>query len=362
MQSLKGKKLLVISSDSSDIEFVEAANSLGVYVVCCDRYSDWNISPAKALADEAWNMDYTDTESVAAKCREAHIDDVIAGYGEDRVLAACRISNAIKTPFYATEEQINITRDKRLFKTICKQCGVPTPKEYCTTIPMSREQLDSITYPVIVKPSDNGGRKGITICDNEEQLMQSIKIASDYSKTGEIVVEDYLYGTELCAVYTISEGEYSLTCLNDKYTSKEQEKSALCDFVITPSKHYERYMNEVDPGIKKLLKKIGAKNGVANFQFIANHDGIKAFEMGYRVNGNNDFKVARKYNNIDFMKMLISYVLTGDMGDDLNKDDPLFPEYFCTLPLLLKAGKIQKISYDELSNCKNRSDISIDIN
>ena len=56
---------------------------------------------------------------------------------------------------------------------------------------------------------------------------------------------------------------------------------------------------------KKLLKEIGAKDGVANFQFIATENGIKAFEMGYRINGNNDFKVIRKYNDIDFLKMLI---------------------------------------------------------
>ncbi len=359
MNSLKGKRLLVISSDSSDIEFVNAAKELGVYVVCCDRYSDWNISPAKALADDAWNLDYTDTEAVAQKCREEKIDGVIAGYGEDRVLAACRISNAIGTPFYATEEQINITRDKRLFKDICKQSGIPTPHDYHVTLPVSREALDEINYPVIVKPSDNGGRKGITICDNEEQLLSAVSLASEYSKTSEVVVEEYISGTELSAVYTISDEQISLTCLNDKYTSEEVEKSTLCDFVITPSKYYNQFIKDIDPGIRKLLKTIDAKNGVANFQFIVDDRGIRAFEMGYRVNGNNDFKVARKYNDIDFMKMLISYVLTGNMGDDLNKDNPLFSEYFCTFALLLKAGTIKKLDYSGLNKCTNINDISI---
>ncbi len=359
MNSLKGKRLLVISSDSSDIEFVNAAKEMGVYVVCCDRYTDWSISPAKMLADEAWNFDYTNTQLVAQKCREANIDGVIAGYGEDRVLAACRISKAIGTPFYATEEQINITRDKRLFKKICSQCAVPTPREYCVNLPMSKEELNSINYPVIVKPSDNGGRKGITVCQTEEELLSAVKLAADFSKTGEVVVEDYISGTELCAVYTIVNGEFSLTCLNDKYTSQEDGMSALCDFVITPSKYYQQYLDTIDAGIKKLLNSIGAKNGVANFQFIVNEDGIKAFEMGYRVNGNNDFKVAQKYNNIDFMKMLISYVLTGDMGDDIGKDNPLFAEYFCTFPLLLRAGNIARLDYSKIKDCTNINDISI---
>ena len=359
MKTLKGKRLLVISSDSSDIEFVKAAKELDMEVVCCDRYEDWNISPAKLISDDAWNMDYTDTEAVAKKCREENIDGVIAGYGEDRVLAACRVSNAIGTPFYATEEQINITRDKRLFKKICNECGVNTPREYSLGIPMDREDLDKVKYPVIVKPSDNGGRKGISVCLNEAQLTKAVKDAADYSKTGEVVVEEYLTGVELSAIYTISNGEASFSCLNDKYISQENENSSLCDFVITPSRFYDEYLRTVDAGIKKLLKHIGAKNGVANFQLIAAPDGIKAFEMGYRVNGNNDFKVIRKYNDIDFMKMLITYVTTGDMGDSLSKDNPLFKEYYCTLTLLLKAGKIAKTDYSKLKELDNIDDISV---
>ena len=359
MKDLTGKKLLVISSDGSDIEFVKAAKEMGMHVACCDRYEDWNISPAKLIADEAWNMDYSDTEAVAKKCREEKIDGVIAGYSEDRVLAACRISKAIGTPFYATEEQINLTRDKRLFKKTCIECGVNTPQEFCFGLPMKREDLDKIKYPVIVKPSDNGGRKGISVCENENELTKAIEAAAEYSKTGEVVVEEYLRGVELSAVYTISNGESSFSCLNDKYLSEEDGTSCLCDFVITPSRFYDEFLKTIDPGIKKLLKKIGAVNGVANFQLIAGADGIKAFEMGFRVNGNNDFKVIRKYNDIDFMKMLISYVTTGDMGDDLNKNNPDFSEYYCTLTLLLKAGTISKIDYSKLDFLKNIDDISI---
>lgn len=62
---IRRKKLLIVSSDSSDESFVEAAKALGVYVVCCDKYSDYKVSPAKALADEAWDMDYSDTDAVA---------------------------------------------------------------------------------------------------------------------------------------------------------------------------------------------------------------------------------------------------------------------------------------------------------
>lgn len=360
MKQLTEKKLLVISSDSNDLVFVQAAKELGAYVVCCDRYENWDLSPAKKAADEAWNIDYTDTEAVAAKCREIGIDGVIAGYGEDRVTAACKISKAIDTPFYATEEQINITRNKRVFKELCIKHGVPVPVDYCVQLPISQEDRDKIVYPVIVKPVDNGGRKGISVCLNETELDAAIAYAGEQSKNGEVVVEEYVTGTELSVVYTLANGEISLSCVNDKYNSEDQGgTSRLCDLVLTPSKYYDLYVRTVDGGIRELLRDIGAKDGVANFQMIVGQNGIRVFEMGYRVNGNDDFKVIRKNNGIDFLKMLISYSLTGDMGDDLSKDDPCFKTYNCTLCMYLHSGTVGTVSYDGLIGKAGIDDICI---
>ena len=241
MDNLTGKKLLVISSDSSDRSFVKAAKEMGIYVVCCDRYEDWNISPAKLMADEAWNIDYTDIDAVVKKCKEVGIDGVIAGYSEDRVTAACKIANRLGTPFYATEDQINFTRDKKKFKETCRNCGVNVPTDYCYTLPLTEEERCKIQYPVIIKPSDNGGRKGISVCMRENELDDAIEYAKVNSKNGQIVIEEYVIGTEMCAIYTISNGVASLSCLNDKYNSEEQDGfSRLCDLVLTPSKFYHQ--------------------------------------------------------------------------------------------------------------------------
>ena len=360
MKQLNGKKLLVISSDSNDLVFVQAAKELGAYVVCCDRYDNWELSPAKKAADEAWNIDYTDTEAVVEKCRQIGIDGVIAGYGEDRVTAACRISNAIGTPFYATEEQINITRNKRVFKDLCKKHGVPVPADFCIELPLSAEDRRSISYPVIVKPADNGGRKGISVCKSDSELDKAIVYAREQSKTEQVVIEEYVSGTELCAVYTMVDGQISLSCLNDKYNSQDQGgTSRLCDLVLTPSRYYDLYIKTVDQGIRALLKDIGAENGVANFQMIVGENGIRVFEMGYRVNGNDDFKVIRKNNGIDFLKMLISYSITGNMGDDLSKDNPCFDGYSCTLCMYLHSGTVGTVSYEGLLGKKGIDDICI---
>lgn len=358
MQRLDGKKLLIVSSDGADRALLKEGRELGLYIICCDRYTDYTISPTKALADEAWDIDYTQTGLVAEKCREAGVDGVIAGYSENRVEAACIISEAIGRPFYATKEQIDLTRNKVLFKKMCEEYGIPTPENYKLSVPLLDEQVDSIRFPVIVKPSDNGGRKGITVCYNKDQLSEAVDKALAASIYKEVVVEQFLTGTELSAIYTIVDGRASLSCLNDKYVSEDQDtRGFLCTFVITPSKFLKQYCEDVDPKIKDLLKAVGAKNGVATFQMIADDSGIYVFEMGYRLNGNNDYTVIEKENGLNYSRMLINYSITGSMGDDLDKDNPCFSKYHGTFVVLLHSGKIARMEYEELKDKKGIEDI-----
>ena len=162
----------------------------------------------------------------------------------------------------------------------------------------------------------------------------------------------------MAAIYTIADGRASLSCLNDKYISEDEDsKGFLCTFVITPSKYLKQYYEKVDPKVKDMLKAIGAENGVATFQMIADSEGIYVFEMGYRINGNNDFTIIEKENGLNYCNMLINYSLTGSMGDDLDKDNPFFSKYYGTFVVLLHAGKIAKLDYEELQGVKGIENI-----
>lgn len=360
MESLDGKKLLIVSSDGADRALLKAGRELGLYIVCCDRYTDYTISPAKAMADEAWDLNYKQTEIVAQKCKEIGIDGVIAGYSEERVDAACKISKAIGRPFYATQEQLDLTRNKILFKQLCEQYDIPTPKYYKLSIPLVDEQVEGIQFPVIVKPSDAGGRKGITVCYSRDQLAAAVDLALKESIYKNVVVEQFMIGTEMSAIYTISEGKASLSCLNDKYISEDKDTQGyLCSFVFTPSKYLKQYIDTVDSKVKEMLQGIGAANGVATFQMMACDDGIYIFEMGYRINGNNDFTVIEKENGLNYCHMLMRYSLTGSMGDGIARDNPFFKQYHGTFVILLHAGKIARIDDSGLRGIKGIDDIYI---
>ena len=141
-EHLNGKKLLLIGSDAGNMHIVNAAHEMGVYVIAVDGLTDYSHAPAKRAADEAWDIDYNDTDTIVERAKTANVDGVFAGYSEFRVLAACRIANKLNLPFYADEEQINITRNKRIFKDWCVKYDIPIPKDYCFSYPMKNEDKE----------------------------------------------------------------------------------------------------------------------------------------------------------------------------------------------------------------------------
>ena len=178
-EACKGKKLLVIGIEEYE-ELIEAAHEMGVYVILIGNNANRTNAKAKWLADEVWNDDYSDIDAVAAKCKREGVSGVMAGYSEFKVSFAARISQALGAPFYATPEQIEITRNKRSFKDLCIKYKVPVARDYCFSKPLSENEKDAVNYPVIVKPTDYAGCKGISVCNNIDQLNEAIAYALSF--------------------------------------------------------------------------------------------------------------------------------------------------------------------------------------
>lgn len=356
---LIGKKLLVIGSSECDANIVRAAHELGVYVIAVDGNKKSKSTFAKTEADESWDIDYTNVDEIGKKCIESRVDGVLAGYSEFRVSAACKIAEYIGSPFYATCDQIELTRNKRRFKDECRKYGVNVPNDYYINLDCGVSTSTISHFPVIIKPTDAAGRKGISICQNQADLEDAIIRAQRYSVTNEIIVEDYITGTEFVAVYTLQDGNYSLSCFNQKYLNQENKQSGLCDLSLTPSAHLQLYLNRADKNIRGFLRGIDARNGVAFFQGIATSNEIFVFEMGYRLNGGNDYFISEIENGISYMKMLISHSLTGTMIGDLKKDNPFFSKYYANFLIYAHEGQVGTIKYTGKKNKIGIGDVHI---
>lgn len=343
---LKGKKLLILGCTPDEIQIVLTAKKLGLYTIVTDYNTDWSYSPAKYIADEAWDISWADINALKEKSSLAGVSGVMAGYSELRIQQAIKLCKELNFPFYVDDESILLkTFDKQLFKNICRENGVPVIKDYYSPDVPFDVWASKVNFPVLVKPVDDGGSRGIRCCYSIEDLKRNIDYALSFSKTERVLVEELIQnGKEVVIYYTIADGEIALSAMCDKYERVTSDGfNSLPDAYVYPSIHMKEYLEYHNDAVIRTLKSMGMKNGSANLQGFYTKEGTFVFfEMDFRPGGTNTYHFTDHFSGENYLRMLISYSITGKADKaELTKADPLFSgKIGCIFTLLSKNGII----------------------
>ena len=275
---LTGKKLLVLGGVAMICEMVEDARKRGAYVIVADYYEN---SPAKKVADEAWLISTNDTETLAEKCLAAGVDGVMSAFDDYNIICSQKLSERIGTPFYATGGQLDATMDKVNFKQLCRDNNVPSILEFELDKELSHECLNKIKYPVIIKPVDSSGARGITICSNEAELIAAYEDAMKMSKKGNVILEKYLIGDEIGVNYILQDGNIYCSVLHDRYMQDGDGKHVRLPVAyVYPSKYTKQYMETENQLVIDMFHSIGMKNGTLVLQGVVEEGTCHFYEMG----------------------------------------------------------------------------------
>lgn len=338
-------KILILGAYRTEIEIVEAARNKGLYTIVTDNHDNWADAPAKIVADEAWNISWSDIELLATRCREENIAGVMAGFSEKRVINAKKLCAILNLPFYAESSDLDIITDKFLFKQCCKKSGIPVPKEY-----VYGEHID---FPVIVKPADNGGSKGITVCYNEYELEDAYQLAMTFSDTKEVIIEEYIVADETMSYFVVADGESHVSAMCDRYMY--YFGNGITQLPIG-YRYPSKYLNiltsqETLKRFASLISNLKIKNGLIAFQSFARNNELIPFDPTYRLDGTMTYHITEAINNANSLSMLIDYSMTSSMSDDIIKENPDFDHIGFQLPILLSKGTISKIEgLDKIRN------------
>ena len=184
---LKGKRLLILGGSRISCEIVKHARAMGITTGVTDWYS-LETSPAKQMADEAYFVSTSNIEEIVDLINSRSFDGVITGFTDSTLPYYAEICERAGLPAYGTKEQFEVFTDKTRYKKLLEQFEIPTIPEYNVDGAYFEEAFEKIDYPVIVKPADGSGSKGITVCHNQDELRTAIAFASETSEDRKSVV------------------------------------------------------------------------------------------------------------------------------------------------------------------------------
>lgn len=340
---LNGKKLLILGANPETASLVVKANELGVITYVTDYDSK---AFAKQYATYPCDIDASHVDELYDLVEKEKIDGVIVGVAERLIPFYTALCERLNFPCFGTNQIFDLMIDKRKFKNVCRQYNVPVILEYNIREYGNLEELESIHFPVVVKPVDSCSSKGISVCKTVNELQSGVKKALSFSVSKTLIIEKYMTGEEVVIYYIIQDGEPILVAMCDRYCNKEQKGVAqLPTSYVYPSKYIDSYISEVDDNMRNMIKGIGIKNGTLFIQAFIEDGKIQVYEPGFRLNGAQEHFIVSEITGIDAKECLINFALTGKMSDDLlrEKAKPRFEKIGCKLSPLVREGKIARM-------------------
>lgn len=313
---LNGKRLLVLGGTRISCEIIKTARKLGCFVGVADFNSVEN-SPGKQIADAAYDVSVTDVDAVVDLIKREDIDGVITGFSDMLLPYYAQICDRAGLPSYASKEQFEIFINKDRYKALMREYDVPTVEEYSVDIDHFDETTKNIHYPVLVKPADSAGARGITICKDKSELKKSIEKAKAFSRTGVVLVERYIEGREVTVFWVFQDGKYYLTAIGNRHVKHNQEGVIPLPVGYTyPASILPKYQREIEPKCKKMFQAVGIQNGMMFMQCKVENETCIVYDIGFRYTGSLEYKNLKDICGYDPMEMMIRFALTGKMAEE----------------------------------------------
>ena len=266
------KKLMILGGSRYAIPVIKAAHELGAYVITCDYLPD-NI--AHKYSDEYCNISIVEKEKVLEAAKERNIDGIVSFACDPGVVSAAYVAEKMGLPFQGSYKSTSILQDKGLFRNylIDNDFNCPHAKRY--TDP--KEPFNDIEYfnwPVIVKPVDSAGSKGVTRVDDPKKLEAAIEIAISGSIGSAFIIEDFLtfkgYHSST-DVFTI-DGKVKFISFSDQLFDIKANNPYTPAQIIWPSTMAEEHQKYLADEIQRLMKLLNMKTGIYNIETCVGED------------------------------------------------------------------------------------------
>lgn len=287
MSSNGKKKLMLLGGLRYLLPVIEAAHRLDIHVITVDYLPD-NI--AHKYSDEYHNVSILDKEAVLGLARSLKIDGIMSYAVDPGVVTAAYVAEQMSLQFPGSYESARILQDKALFRKFLTDNGfnVPVAKGY-SDIEAALSDTGRFNWPVIVKPVDSAGSKGVSRVDNPEDLRAAIVHALDESHSGKFIIEDFLeksYPSSDTDCFSI-DGELGFCSFSNQIFDSRVSNPYTPAAYSWPSKMPESAQRELHSELQRLFSLLGLGTGLFNIETrVATNGNTYIMEVSPRAGGN----------------------------------------------------------------------------
>lgn len=328
------------------IPIIEEAHKFGVYVITAD-YLPNNI--AHKYSDEYCNVSIIDKEAVLVKARDLKIDGILSHAVDPGVTTAAFVAEKMGLPFQCSYEAACILQDKAMFRKFLAENGFNSPKaKGYNNAEDALKDVDYFNWPVIVKPVDSAGSKGVTKVENKANLATAIATALSSSISKNFIIEDFLdkVGAQSSADIFTVDGKLVYPAYSDQLFDKSAANPYTPAIEIWPASMEQKFQDDLTAQLQRLFTLLNVKSGIYNVESRVCSNG-KAYimEVSPRGGGNRIAELQDMATGQSLIRNEIKKALGMPM-DDISS--PVYDGVWCNYIMhSSKEGTLVAVEIDE---------------
>lgn len=274
------KKILILGASILQLPAILKAKEQGFYTIVTDMNPN---TMGIAYADKFYHVNTIDVEGTVTLAEKIRPDGIMTLATDLPMRSLAAATTKLGLPGISYETAIKATDKGEMIKAF-EVAGVEHP--WYSILKDEKELknvLPNITFPCVIKPTDNAGNRGVSFAKDEAELLSLYQYSHDNSHSGDVIIEEYMEGQEVSVEIIVSHGKVNILAVTDKLTQGKPY------FVEIGHSEQSQLGNENVAKIKDLatraVKAIGIDNSPAHVEIMLTKDGPKMVELGARMGG-----------------------------------------------------------------------------
>lgn len=321
------KKVLILGVAAVQEDAIKCLQEMGHEVHAIAQKAD---GPGAKTADVFREINFVNRREVIDYIRQEGID-VVYSTGSDLAMPiSCAISEALDLPHFVSEEAAATCNNKDKMR---RRLG----PDFHGNIPFQIfDQLEELKLdlPVIVKPTDSQGQRGINLVEKLEDFPKAYENAKQYSRSGKVIAEKYVVGPEISVNCYMVDGKMVFVHASDRVTW-EQYVGLIHKHEVPSKVLNEKSREDLKQILENACNEIGIHNGPMYAQMKVMDNVPYIIEITPRLDGCHMWKLLTLYTGINLMKATFEHLLEGKTKEFDKKEEkhrPMTLEFICQKP------------------------------
>lgn len=334
------KKLLIAGGGYADIPLIQAGQKIGFHVITSGNRPD---DAGHRYSDKYQPADFSDTEAMLSLAKKLSIDAICACSNDFSALSSAYVAEKLGLPGHDSFETSKIIHHKDIYRDFALKNSIPTPRAigYSNT-DQAVEGIKTFQLPVIIKPIDLTGGKGITTVYSYNDAKDAIEKAFAISRAKRIVIEEFIEGTRHGFSAFIVEGKVTFYFAdNEHYYKNQYMVSAASTPADIPADVKQRLCTESE----KIASLLSLKTGIFHIQYILKGKAPVIIEICRRSPGDLYTRFVEHATGVDYP----SWIVKSSAGMDCSGLTFAEPKGFFARHCIMssKPGTVKAITFDK---------------